>query len=1016
MAGTSDKEYLHSRGSVFRFSRASIGRISLLPDIDAFQRDYDDSDPTIPGPGRGLAMLEQTVHALPVFQECSYDFVEAVLAKMRKLLCKPGQVIIQEGSSLPQSMFLILWGSVNFLYMNEVCGMLTEGQTFGEAQLLGIFDRWSNTVTATGSCMVCELRASDLKDVLHDYPAESEYFGSIFDYYAVRSEEWSRTDTKQSLRRVVCLRDVSDPCLQALQAGMERRLIFPGQDLFNEKSEDDSLYMVHDGEVVLEIAGRIFATKEVPALKTSFTTNETIPAAERPNLDNSNAQGTALPVPGLSRVASVEKEKESEQGGPADDDLPEAAIFGEEVLLGISHAHTYSVSARKICDVCILHRQTFHAVLQRFPADKELIQRYLSVHDEVFPPLNCEDTPFFKDHPCTKEFYAFINDHIEERLIGPGVEMKIDNLDTNIQRPLLQPFGNLSYLRINKGSVTAFQAETASRPAVSRTLGPGSFIEGSRMWAGEQFTTDEACYVSIIHRGVIARALEEYPADREQLIPALIKEHHQQQHSSSKSGSAKVRSHKQERVAKILRDRSIFSNTSQEFLAEILEFGVIRVFMAGDRIIEQGADGTSMFILSVGTANVVKEQIEDVAGQIVRTFTNIGGLTYGSVFGELVMLGVQSKRSASIVAGSICCTWEVEHQKILSILNRHPTERANFMKLVEEHLDKLAAPRVIYHELFNPFNQQFRTLIGVNCERKLHFPGEVIVRENTTGDRMYIINLGSATVEVAGQHVMQIKGGSHFGFQMIASGYEKERYCTTVTAETLCQVLIITRTAYLHALEKYPQMQVVAKSLEASERARTKKQLIGFQQLVQRRQGLRSIIEALREGCCRDNNTQVNSTNRPMLEAIFNAWRVLMTRASCLRREQEELRVFNATQIERWLSKRKQLMEHVKPRIEMEKLVKRNLHGRGPLKLVKDQLKLQSTMQQRSQDDFEIASRNTSQEVNASPYMAPSVIWRRMPNSARVTRQLPPLPEAPMPPMVPMPVWCQKKAEDVSLY
>ncbi|CAE7266404.1 HCN2, partial [Symbiodinium microadriaticum] len=59
----------------------------------------------------------------------------------------------------------------------------------------------------------------------------------------------------------------------------------------------------------------------------------------------------------------------------------------------------------------------------------------------------------------------------------------------------------------------------------------------------------------------------------------------------------------------------------------------------------------------------------------------------------------------------------VENQKILSILNRHPVERTNFLKLVEEHLDKLAAPRVIYHKLFADFSQQFRTLIGVNCER-----------------------------------------------------------------------------------------------------------------------------------------------------------------------------------------------------------------------------------------------------------------------------------------------------------
>eukprot|EP00434_Breviolum_minutum_P008632 symbB.v1.2.007611.t1/scaffold467.1/size200107/6 len=59
----------------------------------------------------------------------------------------------------------------------------------------------------------------------------------------------------------------------------------------------------------------------------------------------------------------------------------------------------------------------------------------------------------------------------------------------------------------------------------------------------------------------------------------------------------------------------------------------------------------------------------------------------------------------------------VEQDRILGILNRHPVERTNFLKLVEEHLDKLAAPRVIHHKLFSDFSAQFRTLIGVNCER-----------------------------------------------------------------------------------------------------------------------------------------------------------------------------------------------------------------------------------------------------------------------------------------------------------
>eukprot|EP00913_Durusdinium_trenchii_P027305 g25616.t1 len=142
--------------------------------------------------------------------------------------------------------------------------------------------------------------------------------------------------------------------------------------------------------------------------------------------------------------------------------------------------------------------------------------------------------------------------------------------------------------------------------------------------------------------------------------------------------------------------------------------------------------------------------------------------------------------------------------------------------LSQEHLDKLAAPRVIHHKLFADFSPQFRTLVGVNCERRLYFPRETIVREGSAGDRMFIMNLGSASVKdrlsrrlrrqpKAAAAITLIR--SHFGFPMICS--DKERYRMTITTDTMCQVLVISRSSYQHALSKYPEMKEIAKHLEA---------------------------------------------------------------------------------------------------------------------------------------------------------------------------------------------------------
>jgi len=71
-----------------------------------------------------------------------------------------------------------------------------------------------------------------------------------------------------------------------------------------------------------------------------------------------------------------------------------------------------------------------------------------------------------------------------------------------------------------------------------------------------------------------------------------------------------------------------------------------------------------------------------------------------------------------------------------------------------------------------------------------------------------------AAVELQHQHVMRVKGGQHFGFNMICScgdRLDKERYPVTVITETMCQILVVTRTTYQHALHRYPEMVEVAR-------------------------------------------------------------------------------------------------------------------------------------------------------------------------------------------------------------
>mmetsp|Transcript_16359 Transcript_16359/g.28705 ORF Transcript_16359/g.28705 Transcript_16359/m.28705 type:complete len:1010 (+) Transcript_16359:85-3114(+) len=971
----------------------------------------------------GLAGLEKLVHAIAVFHECSYDFVEAVILRMKKLLCQPGTVIVEQGAIAPRAMYLIIWGSVDVVVGDQTCTTLREGDTFGEAQMLDIFERWTARVVAQTQCVVCELTETAVKEIFQDYPEEQDYFSSITEYYHIRNEEWMPADVRQALRRTACLRQASEEFLAALEEGMERRLMFAGDCLLTEGEEEELMALLCDGEVVVEVGGKVVRALEVPSLPVRFA------FSEESGLDHSGAprSGSSLSMypdsPDVHRDIDDSPDLEAEEllqrnlmMGPVIgvdvNQLPEAAVFGEEVLLGVSSRSASTVQMRKMSDVRILHRRTLLKVLPNFPEDEEMINRFLRDHDEAFPRMSKEDVVGeLPQVPFAEEFLEYLQNHSEERIFFPGDIITLDSLHQNLSPAQLLPTLNISFARINVGHVKVIIPPGAERNhsvinnlSQYEILEPGEKISGSTLWAGVQYQALEIVYCSVLHRGVVSRALEEHPREREQVVPVLVMQYQQE---SQQQAAEKVKSHREaHRVAKILRERSIFAKASQEFLGEILQFGAIRVFMPGDRIIEQGADGNSMFILSVGIAHVVKESMSEADHRIIRTLTNIGGLTYGGVFGELVMLGVQSKRSASIVASSICCTWEVHHHKILSILDRHPKERTNFLRLVEEHLEKLAAPRIIYHQLFTRFSQQFRTLIGVNCERKLYFPGEMIVREGTTGERMYVMNLGSATVEVANQHVMQIRGGSHFGFGCMASTTGKDKYNSTVITETMCQVLIITRSTYHHALQKYPEMMEAAKALEAEEVARVKKQMGAFNKMVQRRRGLLYIIDALKFGVFSEDR-KVNPSNRPLLSSVWTGWVREVKRTAQLRQDDEKLRVYNNTQIDKWLTKRREQFEHMRPELEYQKLVKLNMNSRGPLKLGLGKIPSPRSQVERSNTDPQaiappapLASTvplpHFMTEESLSPYKAPAPVWRRdaIPLSARQTRQLPPLAEA----------------------
>ena len=119
----------------------------------------------------------------------------------------------------------------------------------------------------------------------------------------------------------------------------------------------------------------------------------------------------------------------------------------------------------------------------------------------------------------------------------------------------------------------------------------------------------------------------------------------------------------QSTARQILRQQPLFKSFTDDQLDALLPRGQITNFGRGEKVIEQGANGESMFILVKGEANVVVRR---------NGFeTHVASLNSGDCFGEMSLL-TGEKRSASVIAKSDCEVVEIGKPILANSLKENP--------------------------------------------------------------------------------------------------------------------------------------------------------------------------------------------------------------------------------------------------------------------------------------------------------------------------------------------------------
>jgi small-conductance mechanosensitive channel/CRP-like cAMP-binding protein len=125
-----------------------------------------------------------------------------------------------------------------------------------------------------------------------------------------------------------------------------------------------------------------------------------------------------------------------------------------------------------------------------------------------------------------------------------------------------------------------------------------------------------------------------------------------------------------------LRKKPFFRCLTDEQVKHIAESGTVSLFGRGERIVEQGAEGSSMFILLTGEAAVFVRQEAHGAEP-----TRVAALQAGEYFGEMSLL-TGEKRSATIIATTDCHVLEIAKSQMAPILQ----ENTELVKSLSEML------------------------------------------------------------------------------------------------------------------------------------------------------------------------------------------------------------------------------------------------------------------------------------------------------------------------------------------
>jgi CRP-like cAMP-binding protein len=200
----------------------------------------------------------------------------------------------------------------------------------------------------------------------------------------------------------------------------------------------------------------------------------------------------------------------------------------------------------------------------------------------------------------------------------------------------------------------------------------------------------------------------------------------------------------------------LFSDLGAAAFVALTEDLTIMRLAAGEAVITEGDEGSAFYVVATGRLLVKRR---DESGSPVV----LAHLGEGEFFGEMALLS-GAPRNATVEAEEPSELLVIRAEVLRSLAGQHPHVAASLRRFYRQ---RLLANALAVSPLFRPFGRQDRKAVMERFRERVVRPGEVIVREGTPADGLYVVLEGALDVAASSpgteRRVGQLREGDLFG-------------------------------------------------------------------------------------------------------------------------------------------------------------------------------------------------------------------------------------------------------------